>query len=199
METLIVSLISLFIGIISSYISWWILFKIIVPKIKFSDKISKIPSESSKGFGYRVKYHNCGRRNIIDITINIRLRIKGLFKDRKMTWKVIYLETEPEMKAKPLIKPSKEGGNLVYINVNDTKYFSNPIFPIAIRDKHNKRELLLEDILKLGDERKLEIILSGYDEFSGARKVFISKSYYIDDIVTAKFLEKSLEIDYTKK
>ena len=190
------SIICLITGIICSYFVWWFLWRVIVPKISFSEKISKIPQEANAGhYVYRIKYRNSGSRNIVDVNVIIRLSIKGLFKNRKGTWKIIHLETESESKFKPILKPKKKGGNLIVLDINNTPFFSETIVPENIREKHKDKTLTLEDVFEISDRVKLEIVIMGYDEFSGARKVFTSKEYTTSDIGNKIFEANSLELE----
>lgn len=70
------------------------MFKILVPKIEFSDQISKLKcNENNSGFKYRFKFENAGKRDIIDVQILIRLRIEGLRKENPRNWEVVYTPT----------------------------------------------------------------------------------------------------------
>lgn len=54
----------------------------------------------------------------------------------------------------------------------------------------------IEDLLSLDNNVKLVVQLFGYDEFSGARKMFISKPYTLKDIKHGTFDHK-FTIDQT--
>ena len=50
-----------------------------------------------------------------------------------------------------------------------------------------KNPQLLEHLMKLGTKATLQVFMFGYDEFSGARKLFGPKVYAITDIKRRKF------------
>ncbi len=56
-------------GLVSSFLVWWFLFHFLVPKINFSEKISK-SIENDKPI-YKFKFENAGSRKLIDLQINI--------------------------------------------------------------------------------------------------------------------------------
>lgn len=64
---------------------------------------------------------------------------------------------------------------------------TNVRFPKALHKKAKDKQLTLEDLLSLGSRAKLEMFVSGYDEFSGAWKVFSSKEYLLEDIINGRF------------
>ena len=66
-------------------------------------------------------------------------------------------------------------------------------FPEGLRQKAEAKQLALEDILSQGAVAKLQFFISGYDEFSGARKVFVSRKFELRDIVSGRFKGLSVE------
>lgn len=72
-ELLISNLIGLFIGLGTSFFSWWVLYHKIVPEVKFADFISKIPKKTLPGCRYRIKFKNVGKRAILDVHVIARL------------------------------------------------------------------------------------------------------------------------------
>lgn len=191
-------LLSILIGVFTSFAVWYFTFKKLVPKIRFSPKISKIPTdENNSGWRYRFKIENYGRRNMIDITVIVRLQIKGLKSYQSKNWQNIYLPTTTrEFKNIIIVKPLKKSGRrvLVEIKTYECEYFQRNIFSEEIREASRNKSLILEDVLQLGTQAHFQIMLLGYDEFSGVRKLFLSNVYTIDDIVEGNFDTKSLNI-----
>jgi hypothetical protein len=58
-----------------------------------------------------------------------------------------------------------------------------------------EKTLMLEDLLGLGTRASFQVIALGYDEFSGARKLFSSKYYTLDDIREDSFGSKERRVD----
>ena len=61
-------------------------------------------------------------------------------------------------------------------------------------------KLTLEDILDLGSSAFIRVYIFGYDKFSGSRRVFLSKKYFLEDVrsLPTKKISKD-PIVYTKK
>jgi hypothetical protein len=178
METII----GFILGIIASFLVWYLVYHIIVPKIEFFPNIYKQRSnENHSGFRYVAKIKNVGKRDIIDVEIFIKLRIKGLYHKQSL-WKGIYIPVDDE--RIPKIKSQKDDTKrtAVQMCLSKIKAISTKSFPDEVKEKLNNETLLLEDLLRLGNERELQIFVFGYDPYSGSRKMFESKVYGMNDI-----------------
>lgn len=193
METL---LIGVPIGVVCSLLAWWVLFHGVVPKLRFSENISKIKSRENEGrFRYRVKFENYGQRRIVNLEISVCLNIRGLSKESLETWDVVIFSlNSPSTHA--FLDPVKKGGlrRFVIFDINGTDDFSQKIFPEHIRKKHSAKQLKLEDLLLLGQETTARVSILGDDGYSGSRKLFQSKVYTEIDIKEAPFQLNSLSI-----
>jgi hypothetical protein len=169
-------------GIAASIVAWFIVFRVIVPKFKFSEQINKIPSVNQGEMPrYRVKLKNVGRRNTIDVDVFARLRVRNLSQrpEFSRTWTIVTLSSDTT--HEPRI-PS--GANrIVVLNLDDTPELSNPKFTAALAG----RASTLEVLLSLGEKAELVVWVLAFDEFSGARKAFISKHYQLADLCEGKF------------
>lgn len=74
------------------------------------------------------------------------------------------------------------------LHINSIESFSNSPYPADIRAKAEAKSLLLEELLSLGTAAEVRVIASGYDEFSGARKMY-EKTYHLDDVKLGKFIK----------
>lgn len=145
---------SFILGIISNALFWALLFYIIVPKIRFSGKISKIKweknSSNKSGWVYRVKLENYGLRNVIDVDFISRLEIKGLLAKKPENWRIfnIPLDSYSQIDYRyPEITPVYRNKRrpIIYIYVNDCPEFSIfPYLPNEIKDRRKSRTLKLE-------------------------------------------------------
>lgn len=134
---------------------------------------------------------------MIDSTVIVRLQIKGLKTYQLNNWQNIYLPTSTsDYKNIAIIRPKrKNGGGVVReIKAYDCDYFQKNIFSNEIREASKNKTLTLEDILKLGSNARLRIMLLGYDEYSGSRKLFLSKVYTINDIKKGLYEKNSVNI-----
>ncbi|MBS1572994.1 MAG: hypothetical protein JST62_11405 [Bacteroidetes bacterium] len=191
-------IISTLTGVVASFFVWWLTFKYLVPKINFADKISKLQTdENGSGFRYRIKFENSGNRNIIDLQVLIRLRIRGIRQEQPKNWEVVYLPTSSlEYKNVAIVRPASSSGlrPVLEIKTYECDYFQRTIFPDNIRILAQNNQLTLDQVLNIGQEAEFQIMVLGYDEFSGARKFYESKNYTINDIAEGHFDLNSLNM-----
>ena len=187
-EIALSNLIGVATGLSTSFLSWWVLFHVIVPRIQFSKSISKRKSKDHAGHDYRVKILNSGRRSIVGVECIARLIIDW---EGKKNWKAFYIPMNPAGERKTeLPKIIKNGNRVLILYVSLIQGIrKSGIVPDHIKLAAEEGSLELEAILSLGANAKLKIYVSGYDEFSGARKVFESRFYSYMDIVYGKFGE----------
>lgn len=197
--------IGLLVGLFTSFFSWWVLFRWMAPTISISSSISRTPSSVSSeedddksGVRYRIKIENSGRRPAVDLQVSVFVRIKGLNDPQSTIWEIIYLPlaTSGEKTwTRPLMNPVRKSKMRTKLRIclNHTDCYAKPHFPQLIREKAVRKELFLEDLLSLGTQAEIGVMVSGYDEFSGARKVFM-KTYHLSDIKCGEFERKSLLI-----
>lgn len=194
--SLLKQVIAILIGVITSLAAWFVLFHLITPKVVFSSKISKTKVESyANGYSYRIKLWNIGKRDIIDLDVFIRLKIKGLTSKENL-WHTI----DFNKRFDKIIYFGKEENRIIPFYPNKTGRFSENIFPKTIRDKVENGILTLEDVLGLGSKSFVRVYIFGFDKFSGSRKIFLSRKYFLNDIEEANFIhiERDEKI-YTSK
>ena len=132
MDILLTNFFGFLVGLLTSFLSWWILARWITPKIEFSKDISKLKTEGDgSGYMYRIKFINAGRRGLIDMQVVAHLLIKCLPIPRK--WVTIKIPLE---------------WNGAYIS---------SYLPEVIRDRARLGKLTLEELLALGSRAKLAI------------------------------------------
>lgn len=181
-------------GIGSSYFAWYITAHKLAPKLRFSDKISCLPTDrEAEKFAYRVKLENPGKRPIIDLNITAKLQVPGLNANFPKNKETTYLPVSFSGQF-PYVEPSKNGKRyLLRIRIDKEQEFSRQIYPANIREKAKDNTLMLEDLLSIKDST-VQLIALGYDSFSGARKAFLSPKYSFNDICKAPFDLGSLEV-----
>jgi hypothetical protein len=201
-------LVSLVLGIISSFVAWGILFHYLVPELRFASRISKVDLEkgedSKAGHKYRFRFENAGQRKIIDIELIARVSIKGLQKDKVNARNTVYVPVSSDGGLSyriPSLRPAKRGRaggrKTIRLYPNSTDMLQGQyIFDEDLRKKSQRKELQLEDLLELpkdSPDARLEIHAFCYDSFSGTRKLF-STQYTAWDIREGRFEDTSLEI-----
>ena len=202
---LVSQFVGLIIGLFTSFFSWWVLFRWMSPTITLSDGISKTNSkvpinedDDRSGVRYRIKFENSGRRPVVDLEVRVFVRIKGLVDPKSTIWEVVHLpmETDGEkVYSIPLMNPVRKSKlrTRLRICLNHTNYCTKPHFPSHIREKAARKELQLEDLLSFGTAADFRVITSGFDELTGARKVFL-KTYSARDIKFGEFDRNGLSI-----
>jgi len=162
-------------GIIASFIAWWLLTHAIVPKIKFAPFISKIKIKDKEDYKYRIGIRNVGNRDMIDVEIIVELIIKGF--DVNVPTNTSHIQLKLKKSRLPKIKRKSQWA--LTINTNE--------LPTSLRYKY--KNCNFEDLLNI-DNATTIIIVFGYDKFSGARKVFESNKYTANDIREELFHKK---------
>jgi hypothetical protein len=178
-------------GICASFIAWYIAQRVIVPKVEFLPEISKNKSDYfSNGYSYRFKFYNRGKRDIIDMSVFAEVCIKQA--PGAQTNKTIEI-ARPPLDANSIPLLAKGGNRIVALILNNVERFNKPVYGSSINEKHKTGELTLEDLLSVGAYSYIRVYAFGYDRWSGARKVFVSKNYTIDDIKTGRWDLKTCE------
>jgi hypothetical protein len=70
---------SILIGILGSFIAWFFVFRILVPNVRFAEKISQVSNRQPR---LRLKVRNEGYRDILDYEVMAEFRVRGL--DREL-------------------------------------------------------------------------------------------------------------------
>lgn len=169
-------------GVAASFVAWYIVFRVIVPKFHFSQEINKVPGlAAGEPWRYRVKFINLGRRDAIDVEVYSRLRVRNLSlrPEYLKTWTIVTLNSDTTHEP----KVPRRASRMVVLDLEGTTELEKPMFKRAL----DGREPTLENLLSLGKEAELVVWVLAYDEFSGARKGFISKHYHVNDIREGKF------------
>jgi hypothetical protein len=195
----------LVIGLIASFSSWWFLYHFLTPSINFAPSISKRPHvptpEDGSRYGYWIRIENNGQRPVIDVEIRVRLRINYPPDYMANVWDIIDvpLAANGEITHRiPIIYPIKHKKGRrpdLRIHFNSLGLFRDkPYYPKKIKYRASRRALLLEDILGLVPSPSLDVVAFGFDEFSGARKLFMSPRYTLDDIRKGRFQSDGLTV-----
>lgn len=171
------------IGLLTSITVWYVLYHRIIPSMEFFPEIYKSQTdENESGYKYRVRFQNNGSREILDLELFAKLRIKGLSKSNPLTWRAIYIPIDDPRIPRLRSQKGTDKRFAVQLLVSEISDLSRRCLPSPLQEKCQNQELILEDLMHLGTQSTLEIIGFGYDAFSSARKIFESKTYSIQDI-----------------
>ena len=172
------------VGLAGSFFSWWILVRGMVPSVEFSPTIKRVRSTGADTFYYRVALKNAGWRGIIDVHIYAQLSVSW---DGGNEWARFYVPLNPSGDRKfELPRLGKNHSREFRLFPGEVPDFANnpgltPSFQATAADS----TVTAEEMLALGDAANLRIIVLGYDEFSGARRLFESRLYQGTDILEA--------------
>jgi len=197
-ELLVSNLIGLVVGLVTSFFSWWVLFHWLVPAIQFSESISKIQRSGGSGHSYRIKFQNTGRRAIIGVEVFARLSVNW---SGDSNWTGLYIPLSGDGESKYEIPHLGIGGNRVlsfFLNATES-FRTNIRYADDFKHKASEGRISMEDVLSLGKAAQIQIFVSGYDAFSGSRKVYMSKHFRLSDIKTGRFRDLSVDLAQTKE
>ncbi len=158
-------------GLLSSIAFWFVMTKVIVPKIEFEDELRR-EIDGNGNPVYKVAFKNVGRVDVIDLKIIVRIRIKDPNKDK--SYLILSIPTD-HSESPELEKRITKIYTLLFNKSNDLlncRYATSTLI-----GKANNNTLELDDIrtcLK-GTDYTIEVFVFGYDKFSGARKLFKEK------------------------
>jgi len=185
-DILVPALIGAIFGVGSSLIAWWVVTRLIVPKITFSPEISHMHFEMPYELeSYRVKLFNAGRRAAIDITLHFQLRTPS--KTTIENTQLIDLGT----RYIPFL--GRKHGRTCRIRVNSIPRSQLPFFSDAVRERIEQgcTPSLNELMSDLGEGTVCKIWALCYDEYSGSRRMFASPEYSHEDISPFQFAPDS--------
>lgn len=179
-------LLGAFFGVLSSGLFWWVQQHYWAPKLAFSPDISKIKNPyTNKGWIYRIKMKNIGKRDIIDIKLYVRIYLTY---PNSTNQRVIHLplviDSHPQI--------TKGRSKIIWLKttrLHEVARKSMPGVPVK-----NGRNPTVEEILLFGNKAKIRLYVFGYDAFSGSRKLFKSCLYNYSDIIVGRFEKNGLAI-----
>ncbi|MBM3237029.1 hypothetical protein FJZ31_12125 [Candidatus Poribacteria bacterium] len=170
-------------GIIASFFAWLIVSRFIIPSLIFFPNIYKeISDENPSGYRYLIRFKNKGSRNIIDLELIAKLRIKGLYEHKKSAWKAIYIPID-DNRIPTIGIQKKYKRTVVQLCISKITDEAKASLPENLQIKVETGKITLEELLNLGVETNLQLFIFGYDSFSGSRKLFESKLFTVNDII----------------
>jgi hypothetical protein len=156
-------------------LAWLVIAHWIVPSISIISEIRKTASnENPSGYKYRINICNQGRRDAVDLEFFAKLRIQGLINGEPKIWRAIYIPVDDPRIPKMKSNRKKKSHMSVQLLVNSLSSYARDCLPKHLQKQLDERKLLLEDLMKLGKNARLQVAVFGYDSFSGARKLFES-------------------------
>lgn len=181
-------LLGFILGVVGSVLTWWVFAHLLVPRVRFESRILVRPARDGSGQQrFLAKFYNEGRRDLIDVALTAIVSIQTKpGSDRNWASCRLAFHRDGSIEhAIPLVPRGKNRLVTLYPRHSAQIGFEYN-FSEAVREKLAAGTLDLRDLLSDGADRNLtvrmQLFLFGYDRFSGARKLYQSKFYTIDDL-----------------
>lgn len=188
-------------GIVSSGIIWWSTVRMIRPRLTFGKGIRKKPSIATPGYIYSLRIMNRGLRAAVDVETRVTLKYDhplGVSEFRqlltlehynKRTWSIRGRTASEFFRRKPY------GGNRIFqVLPNETdEFLRRRHMPPRIHEGVRNQDLRLEEVLELLPNACIQVAVMALDNFSGARRLFLSQEFTVDDIVLGEWKGAELE------
>lgn len=188
---------SILTSILASYLFWLYSFKLSRTNIHFSGVIerSKSTGEDSGIHRYRVKIINSGARDLIDISFLVKLSIKQK-NDKGANYTFLGCGNDNQIpillgkKSQKKLSGTSCATKLTLFPTQTTlNEYKKTFYRKDIQRKANDGTLSLDDILDAyGHSCKIIIYAFGSDSVTGARKMFVSPTYTMENIKSGLFL-----------
>ncbi|GFE64929.1 hypothetical protein [Litoreibacter roseus] len=166
-------------GVGSSGVFWWVQAHYWVPSIKFSEEIAEYLLTNNHSL-FQCAFENVGKREIIDLEIQVRVGIKGFL--GATGW--AYHTVSSNASRVPQLAQRKRRRVRIFDTREAATFVDMP--SKSLREKIEACASLRE-VLQLGEDAVVRIHVFGYDGFSGARKHFRSREYRETDIRKGTF------------
>jgi hypothetical protein len=165
-------------GLALSFLLWWVLARVMVPRVAFGTHISKLPDGDDRHVRYRVKIANVGRRDIIDLSVRVRLYMPA---SGSTSTNIVELPLNTD--------------HLFILRPKDVRIFNLNLGEVESRFLANHEAALLKQRCDQSLERILNdhcrsfllVQLLAYDGWSGARRYYRSERYRRDSIRPGRF------------
>jgi hypothetical protein len=172
-------------GMLLSVAFWWVMAHRVVPKLEFSDRLSVLPDPDHGGVRYRVKMRNAGRRDIIDLSIEARMRFPGTNRLRPTTSRRSVATLRVPVSVDHVPRMRRRTTRVIWLYTQDIK---QAFLDDALYDGLTARsEASLETVLAEYNGAHIVIQVLAYDAFSGSRKYYESQKYYFDHVKRGYF------------
>ena len=186
------SIVGLVGGVTLSVTFWYVTRHVLVPKVEFSQKISKRFAADGTA-AYEFQLRNRSRyRGVVDVQFTAKLVSSNVAMWNY--WKGdgrIGAPIPMEIRDVPFLS-RKDGFRIIRLDLQ--QFFetvsSHYRRALVLENLNINSPELLESLLKVGDDTFLILEALAYDSWSGSRKYYRSPAYRIDDIVNGRFTKE---------
>jgi len=176
-------------GIALSILFWFLTTHLIVPRVRFSDRISKRFAPDGTP-SYEIRVINRSRfRGVIDLSTSSVVRCDGLTMFQHSTRVPALLFCIPTTFTNIVKLRPRDGFRVIRLDLDgafaDASTHYRRAFRLDVFDPAATGPL--EYVLTRGDDAYLRVEVLGNDEWTGVRKYFCSPKYTMADIVHGEF------------
>jgi hypothetical protein len=184
-EVVVSTLVSVPAGIITSLIFWWWMTRRLAPRLAWSPYLVVPPPGTRTGTDHdqpRVKTVNLGRRDAVDLQVKAQLRIPHEIDNIGSPVSIVDLPTSTDW------LPRLRRNSYRYVRLCLEGVPENELRRVAavIGDESIRGDDLAL-LLRKRPDAAIRLYLFAYDEFSGARKIFVSPDYGAGTMVEGAF------------
>ena len=186
MEVVVSTLVSVPTGILTSFLFWWWVTRRLAPRLDWSTALVVPSPDTRTGTEHdqpRVKTVNLGRRDAVDLQIKAQLRVPHDVDNIGSPVSIVELPTSTEWVPR-LRRDSYRYVRLCLERVPDADLAR----VAAVVGTDGIRGMGLADFLRERPDAAVRLYLFAYDEFSGARKMFVSPDYHAAELVEGAFV-----------
>lgn len=189
---------SIVVSLLASWIFWSCSFKLSLTKVIFSKYLAKPDdtlTDNRKSYGYRFRFANIGRRDLIELTVTIKFIIPDGTRDHILVPEISNSGKQAFMTFLPGRRTHKKYGRsnvrtmTFYPSESMIHELSKKKYSQKIRKLAKKGTLQFKDLFdEYGEKLTIRIYVYGNDKVTGARRMFESHAYTVYDIKEGDFI-----------
>jgi hypothetical protein len=184
-EVVVSTLVSVPTGIVSSFVFWWWFTRRLAPRLAWSSVLVIPPVGAHTGTDHdqpRVKTVNLGRRDAVDLQVKAQLRVPHEVDSIGSPMSIVDLPTSVDW------LPRLQHGSLRYVRLCLEQVRASELERVgAAVGREVTPGCGLAEFLVAHPDAAVRLYLFAYDEFSGARKMFVSPDYGAANMVAGSF------------
>ena len=185
MEVVVSTLVSVPTGMLTSFLFWWWVTRRLAPRLAWSAELVLPPAGTHTGTDHdqpRVKTVNLGRRDAVDLQVKAQLRIPHEIDNIGSPMSFFDLPTSV------VWLPRLQHGSLRYVRLCLEQVPESELRRVgAVVGREPSPGCGLAEFLTDHPDATVRLYLFAYDEFSGARKMFVSPDYGAPNMVEGSF------------
>lgn len=190
-------ILNIVLSITASFVFWVLTFKISFAKVIFANSLAKASNTLTKDrklYGYRLRFANVGYRDLIEMTIVVKMTISDgarkhvFFLDVSNSGSQCFITFLPGIITKMKKKKSNIRTLTIYPSEAMQQELSKGKYPANIRKLAKKGKVQFKDLFQqYGENVEIRIYVYGNDRTTGARRMFESPLYTMYDIEEGDF------------